>query len=513
MQSRSWIRLASMAVVLSSSVFIVVNEVAAQRGRGGGGGGRSAGHAGGGGMRSHGGGPAMTRPQPKLPSGGGMTGGNRPNLSQGAAAGGRLPQGLPSKGGANLPTTRPTTGPSNFQRPGAAKPSLPGNIGSGSKLPGSSPNGKGTPGSALGSGARPGTRPAAGPTSDQLSEFLGGKPSAGRLDSLPTTRPSTLPGSLPGRGDSPLAKDRPLDNRPGAGSGLRPGENDRPVIGTRPGENDRPVIGNRDLGDRTAIGSRDVNIGDVKVGNQVDFSKDSRQWIDNRHADGNRVRENAGDRYWDDYRSGAYRRWAVGGYPYYAAWGVRGPYYAWTATNAAMLGAFLGSSMNAAQPVYYAYGSGGNVYYENNTTYVTGQASGTPEEFAQQAMNYVAAAPAAETQTQAEWLPLGVFALSSEEVADSNAMIELAVSKQGVLAGTYYNEATSASRPLKGTVDTKSQRAVVGFGDGKNSDLALEVGLYNLTQAEAPALLHHGTQDSQPMLLVRLDPPPSDTGK
>jgi hypothetical protein len=85
--------------------------------------------------------------------------------------------------------------------------------------------------------------------------------------------------------------------------------------------------------------------------------------------------------------------------------------------------------------------------------------------------------------------------------------MQLAVNKQGVLAGTFYNEDSGASRPLQGTVDPKSQRAVLTFGDGQNSETVLETGVYNLTQDEAPALLHFGADQSQPLLLVRLKPP------
>ena len=111
-----------------------------------------------------------------------------------------------------------------------------------------------------------------------------------------------------------------------------------------------------------------------------------------------------------------------------------------------------------------------------------------------------------------EWLPLGVFALTREDVDDSQTMLELAVNKQGVLAGTYYNESTETSRPLKGTMDAESQRAVVGFADGSDQDLALETGIYNLTQEEAPGLLYHGTEEATPILLVRLAPPEETAG-
>jgi hypothetical protein len=60
---------------------------------------------------------------------------------------------------------------------------------------------------------------------------------------------------------------------------------------------------------------------------------------------------------------------------------------------------------------------------------------------------------------------------------------------------------------LKGTVDSTTQRVAIGFADGKNEDLAFETGIENLTKDEAPGLLHFGTAESQPVLLVRLQPP------
>ena len=148
------------------------------------------------------------------------------------------------------------------------------------------------------------------------------------------------------------------------------------------------------------------------------------------------------------------------------------------------------------------------MYYDNNVVYVNGQASGTPAEYAQEAFEFVAAAPEpAAAPAEADWLPLGVFAFTQENVDDSQTMLEIAVNKDGVLAGTYYNEATEVSRPLKDTIDKTSQRAVLGFADGKNSDAALEVGMYNLTEAEVPGLLHLGTEISTPVLLVRLESP------
>jgi hypothetical protein len=54
-------------------------------------------------------------------------------------------------------------------------------------------------------------------------------------------------------------------------------------------------------------------------------------------------------------------------------------------------------------------------------------------------------------------------------------------------------------------VDKKTQRAA--WTIGKKKDRVFEAGVYNLTQSEAPCLVHLGTDRTQQMLLVRMDPP------
>lgn len=303
------------------------------------------------------------------------------------------------------------------------------------------------------------------------------------------------------------------------GGKVEPGGMVRPPVG----KIDRPEVGNAGIKDRLPGGQGnlpvakgnlpgigndrrpDVNVGNVNIGNSVNYSKDQKAWINNQHNTGNLVRANAGNRYYGAYNSGLYRRGVVGGYPYYGGWANRGPYYGWRAASYVTFGAFMGAAWANTQPMYYAYGNGGNVYYENNVAYVNDQPAGTPEQYTQQVQAQVAAAPA--TATDADWLPLGAFAFTREGVDDSQAMIELAIDKQGVIAGTYYNETTGVSRSLKGTLDRNTQRVAVGFADGKNANSVLETGIYNLTQDEAPGLLHFGTTETQPVLLVRLQSP------
>jgi hypothetical protein len=249
----------------------------------------------------------------------------------------------------------------------------------------------------------------------------------------------------------------------------------------------------------------------VNVANRANFASNRESWINNQHVTGNSVRANAGNRYANAYRSGNYRQGVVGGYQYQGGWGSQGPYYGWRPATYAALGNFMGAGSISAEPAYYGYGDGGNAYYQDDQVYVDGQSVGTAEQYTNQAAALVSAAPPPEKVAQEEWLPLGAFAFAREDADDSQCMIELAINKQGVVAGTYYNEATGVSRALKGTVDRKSGRAAVGFADGKNADLVLETGIYNLTQDEAPCLLHFGTSESSPALLVRLQPPAKST--
>jgi hypothetical protein len=253
-----------------------------------------------------------------------------------------------------------------------------------------------------------------------------------------------------------------------------------------------------------------VNVGNVNIGNSVNYSSNRQAWVSQRQNWGNNVRTGVGNRYNNVFTNNFYRSGVVpGGYNYYGGWAARGPYYAWSPFNWASFGSFLGGAWATAQPAFYAYGQGGNVYYENNVVYINGQAAGTPAQYYQQAQTLAAAAPAADqlNAQQQEWLPLGVFALTSEDTGDSQAVVQLAVNKQGVIAGTYYNEANQVNRPIQGTVDAQSQRAAMRFADNKNTDRVLETGIDNLTKDEAPALLHFGADQSQPVLLVRLKHP------
>ena len=105
-------------------------------------------------------------------------------------------------------------------------------------------------------------------------------------------------------------------------------------------------------------------------------------------------------------------------------------------------------------------------------------------------------------------MPLGVFAVSSRADDDHPAMMmQMAVSKEGNLAGMYYNTSDDVALPIQGAVDQKTQRAAWTIGDKKNT--VLETGIFNLTKEETPVLVHFGDEKTQNWMMVRLDKPES----
>ena len=164
-----------------------------------------------------------------------------------------------------------------------------------------------------------------------------------------------------------------------------------------------------------------------------------------------------------------------------------------------------GSAWNS--PTYYDYGEG--VYYEDEQVYVNGKPVASADEFYQQASDLATSAPSTRAP-ETEWLSLEVFAASREQATDSNVLWQLAVDKDGVIAGTYYKTATDTTRPFKGKVDKKTQRAAWTFGDVKNTEIIMKTGLFNLTQDQTEALAHFGNEKTQQWLLVRLDQPKND---
>ena len=153
------------------------------------------------------------------------------------------------------------------------------------------------------------------------------------------------------------------------------------------------------------------------------------------------------------------------------------------------------------------YNYGQNIYYEGDQVYSGEEPIATAEEYTTQAEEIAASVPEVSSD-DVEWLPLGVFAVTADgqaDGADPTLFLQLAVSKEGIIAGTLQNAATDSVQSIEGMVDAESQRSawtVVG-----ESRPIMETGISNLTEDTAPALVHFEDGQTQQWLLVRLDEP------
>jgi hypothetical protein len=147
------------------------------------------------------------------------------------------------------------------------------------------------------------------------------------------------------------------------------------------------------------------------------------------------------------------------------------------------------------------------VYYQDDSVYYGNQPVASAEEYAQQAEAIATNVPDVQP-AESDWMPLGVYAMTPDGQptgAEPTMYLQLAVSKQGMISGTYQNTATNTTDAVEGMVDKQSQRAA-WTAAGKTRPL-METGIVNLTQNSAPALVHFADGTTQQWLLVRLDKP------
>jgi hypothetical protein len=183
---------------------------------------------------------------------------------------------------------------------------------------------------------------------------------------------------------------------------------------------------------------------------------------------------------------------------------------AWKATNwsagsawtPAAWGAIATHCSYANKPVSYDYGN--NVTCVNGIVLIDGQAAGSAEDFSQQASDLAAAGTAATVSPDDKWLPIGVFAMVKNDQQHPQLILQLAVNPNGVVRGNYTDEVSDRSYPIHGGVDPKTQR--VAWTVGGNTTNVMEAGLGNLSQGEAPALLHKNGRTER-WILVRLAQP------
>ncbi|MFI4876819.1 MAG: protocadherin, partial [Blastopirellula sp. JB062] len=204
---------------------------------------------------------------------------------------------------------------------------------------------------------------------------------------------------------------------------------------------------------------------------------------------------------------GNFNHWGVYGHGWYTnhpgAWFAAGwaAGAVWQAATWNSLDAWM--AYYPAEPLYYDYGN--TVVYQDDSVYVNGEDVGTADQYYNQANQLASDGAEADAPDDADWLPLGVFALSKTGETTSDVTIQLAIDKQGIIRGNYTDTKTDKTQVIQGSADKKTQR--VAFTVGDNTSNVIETGLYNLTKDEAPCLIHFGKDRTEQWLLVRLKKP------
>ncbi len=85
----------------------------------------------------------------------------------------------------------------------------------------------------------------------------------------------------------------------------------------------------------------------------------------------------------------------------------------------------------------------------------------------------------ADPAKTAQYLPLGVYTLAPHDQSDTSVMMQLAVTKDGIVRGSYFDLATNREQTVRGAVDKQSQ--LVAFTIGNDDKNVYETGLASLT--------------------------------
>lgn len=293
---------------------------------------------------------------------------------------------------------------------------------------------------------------------------------------------------------------------------------DRPRDEARGRDNDRDSNRDRDFDrDQRNRRDRDFDLDNDRNRDRDDWDRFGRDDWRNRAYD---VRRNWGGWYGGygmiPFGGGWYNNYIGSNWPVYSPyrysrWSNR-PYYWWGRTPAAQLTDWVVFGWD--RPRYWAYGPNANIYYRDNHVYYDGRQTYTVDDYYQRVYDLAHSVPniSEEEAENMDWRPLGVFALSRENQSKSERALQLAVNRDGVLTGTYFNRENGHVHPISGMVDDETQRAAWAFADGEHEDVVFETSIYNLTRSESTMMVHFGPQAdaTEVWQLVRLEQPDSN---
>jgi len=303
--------------------------------------------------------------------------------------------------------------------------------------------------------------------------------------------------------------DRTIDGRRGSGNITRD-------TGARDGSDWRSrVFDNRSATDR----QRDDGARDRDRSNRENVARDRDSFDRDRDsfsriATGIRDDWNRRDRNDLPFRSDWWTKNRNDRWPAYGPWGYSRwndrPYYWWGWTPATNLATWLVFGWN--RPGYWGYGPGRNIYYQDDYVYYDGVRYLPVNDYYQQVYDLAHSVPTIDPSAaeKMDWAPLGVFAaIPSGDRGNDSRTLQLAVNKNGVLSGTYYNATNGVVHPVAGMVDDRTQRAAWAYADGEHPEIVFETSIFNLTKSESTMMVHFGpsADETEVWQLVRLERP------
>ncbi|QDV52059.1 hypothetical protein [Gimesia fumaroli] len=189
--------------------------------------------------------------------------------------------------------------------------------------------------------------------------------------------------------------------------------------------------------------------------------------------------------YWHGHRPG-YR---YNPYQHYHRYGYRP--WAWATFGG--VAAWIGYS--AATPVIYNYSVNDGYVYND------GVQVASVSEYETQADQIAESVPPPDDAS--EWMSVGVFAILPEGVEEVDVTVQLAVGKNGAVAGTYYKKDGDITLPLKGAIDEKNQR--VAWKVGEEDAITMETGLDSLTKDQSKVIIYFSEGVSETWNMQRID--------
>jgi hypothetical protein len=183
------------------------------------------------------------------------------------------------------------------------------------------------------------------------------------------------------------------------------------------------------------------------------------------------------------------------------AWHLAHPHAdMWAAVGWGALARWVGYGAGYAP---YDYGT----VYEDVTYYITDDGTMAVEGDVADVTDLATTEATAEPEAD-EWLPLGVFAVTSvNSKATPNRVMQFAVSHGGLIGGSYYDALTGQTVPIQGSINKDTQRAA--WTVGSNKQTIWETNLASFTEDQPTVLVHHGKDQTEQWMMVRLQNTPS----